>query len=413
MGFSPKTRGRCWIATIHIANMQKAELTKEQYTNPKYLADFFIKLWQDSGKGRTAGIAVCLSQDNCYHAHMALYGNTTTLKAVSDVLFQSHVEPQLGGKEQLKAYLLKEGKFAEKGEQVLYTLGLENIEDKQGKRSDYDEIEAMIEDGYTPSEIFDTAFRYRKYAKMIKDAYFAKLLKDTPLIKKMHNEWHFGESGTGKTYTYYKLCEEHTTEDVYLCSDYSNSSGSGGGFDFYSDNPSRILVLDEFRGNIPFQQLLTILDVYSRQQQHARYSNVYALWTSVYICSIYPPEKVYTFMVEDSERNTDSIKQLLRRLNTIVYHYKDINGNYKTYSMPANEYTNAFDMINRANQAEFENMMKSENTENYKDFFLQPTTDNPENLIIPNPYTPKPNKFNSEISDEEFNKFFEEDLSND
>ena len=44
--------------------------------------------------------------------------------------------------------------------------------------------------------------------------------------------------------------------------------------------------------------------------------------------------------------------------------------------MPANEYTNAFDMINRANQAEFENMMKSENTENYKDFFLQPTTDN-------------------------------------
>ena len=233
--------------------MQKAELTKEQYTKPKYLADFFIKLWQDSGKGRTAGIAVCLSQDNCYHAHMALYGNTTTLKAVSDVLFQSHVEPQLGGKEQLKAYLLKEGDFAEKGEQVLYTLGLENIEDKQGKRSDYAEIEAMIEDGYTPSEIFDTAFRYRKYAKMIKDAYFAKLLKDTPLIKKMHNEWHFGESGTGKTYTYYKLCEEHTTEDVYLCSDYSNSSVSGGGFDFYSDNPSRILVLDEFRGNTNIQ----------------------------------------------------------------------------------------------------------------------------------------------------------------
>ena len=95
--------------------MQKAELTKEQYTKPKYLAEFFIKLWQDSG-GRTAGIAVCLSQDNCYHAHMALYGNTTTLKAVSDVLFQSHVEPQLGGKEQLKAYLLKEGDFAEKGE---------------------------------------------------------------------------------------------------------------------------------------------------------------------------------------------------------------------------------------------------------------------------------------------------------
>ncbi|MFR1945289.1 MAG: hypothetical protein ACLS20_08495 [Faecalimonas umbilicata] len=28
MGFSPKTRGRCWVGTIHVTNMEKAGLEK-------------------------------------------------------------------------------------------------------------------------------------------------------------------------------------------------------------------------------------------------------------------------------------------------------------------------------------------------------------------------------------------------
>ena len=117
-------------------------------------------------------------------------------------------------------------------------------------------------------------------------------------------------------------------------------------------------------------------------------------------------------MVEDSERNTDSIKQLLRRLDTIVYHYKDINGNYKTYSMPANEYINAFDMIKRANKVEYQNMIKSINLENAEDFSLQPITDNAENFLDPNAYISKQPDFKDTISDEDFNKLFERDLSN-
>lgn len=168
MAFSPKMRGRCWIGTIHIANMIKAGLDKKDYENPEFVADYFINVWESSGTDRKAGIAVCLSADGCYHAHIACYGNTTTLKKVSDILFQTHIEPQLGGKDQLRAYLLKEGKFAEKGEQVLCTKGLDVIQDKQGNRNDLDEIEALLNDGLTPEQIFETSFRYRKYEKMIK-----------------------------------------------------------------------------------------------------------------------------------------------------------------------------------------------------------------------------------------------------
>lgn len=351
MGFSPTTRGRAWMGTIHIENMKKAGLKKEQYEDPEFLADFFINLWEKSGKGRTAGIAVCESKTGVYHAHIACYGNTTTLKKVADILYESHIEPQLAGKERLTAYLKKKGEFEEKGETVLFLKNLDAIQDRPGKRNDLEEIEELLNKGYTPNQIFEESFRYRKYEKMIKSHYLEKRIKETPLIKNMWGEYHYGSTGTGKTYTYYKLCKLFTPEEVYLCNDYSNASSSGGGFDFYANNPGRVILLDELRGNIPYAQLLSIMDVYSRSQQHCRFQNTYNLWEYVIICSIYPPEEVYKLMVDETKRSIDSFRQFLRRLNVIVYHYKK-NGEYKTFEMPACEYTNAEDMMKKAQECE-------------------------------------------------------------
>ena len=129
MGFSPKTINRAWIATIQIQNMKNAGLTEEKYKDPEYVATFFTSTWENSGKDRTAAISVCVSKDGRYHAHMALYGNSTTLKKVASILFDSHVEPQLGGKDQLKEYILKKGKYEEKGEIILFSSGIENMMD--------------------------------------------------------------------------------------------------------------------------------------------------------------------------------------------------------------------------------------------------------------------------------------------
>ncbi len=352
MAFSAKTKGRCWVVTVQVANMEKSGLTKEQYENPEYLADYLCELWEASGKGRKAGVAVCVSLQGLYHAHIACYGNTTTLKKVSDIFFQSHVEPQLGGKAALRAYLLKEGEYAEKGEQVLCHKGMENIvEPQQGNRSDLDAIEDLLNSGATPEEIFETSFRYRKYEKMIRADYLARRIKETPLEKKMWNEWHWGRSGTGKTHTYIELEKAHPGE-VYLCNDYSNAGSSGGGFDMYANNPAKVIVLDEFRGEMRYSQLVSILDIYSRNQQHCRYQNVYNLWTSVYICSIFPPEQVYSFMVDDKKKSVDSIQQLLRKLNVIVYHYINKDGKYRAFKMPASEYIDAKDMVERARDYE-------------------------------------------------------------
>ena len=342
--FSKNTKGRAWIGTVQIANMEKSGLSEENYKNPEQLADFLIKTWEKSGANRTAGVAVCISGKNqVYHAHIALYGNTTTLKNVSTILFDSHIEPQLGGKEKLKSYLQKEPPYDEKGEQVLYTKGLENIQNNPGKRSDIEEIEAMLEQGLSPDEIMEGHFSYRKYEKMIKSAYLSKRIRETPLIKETHNEWHVGESGSGKTYYYYQLCKEHSAEKIYMATDFEN-----GGFDFYIEQGAPpILFMDEFKGNLKYSQLLIILDKYSRSQIHSRYMNVYNLWTTCIITSIFPPDEIYSFMVEDDKKSRDKITQLLRRLDLVVYHYKE-NGEYKTYTIPASEYKTYEDLKMRA-----------------------------------------------------------------
>ena len=118
--------------------------------------------------------------------------------------------------------------------------------------------------------------------------------------------------------------------------------------DYYLDQGAPpILFFDEFKGNIRFEQLLIMLDKFSRAQIHSRYANIYTLWSRCIITSIYPPEEAYSFMVEESNRERDKLKQLLRRLNVIVYHYIQ-DGEYKTFSLPASEYINYEDLKQRA-----------------------------------------------------------------
>ena len=161
-------KSRCWVATIHIANMKKSGLSENEYMNPETLAKHFMNTWEKSGDGRTGAIAVCTTTDNCYHAHMACYGNTTTLTHVSKILFDSHVEPQKGTKKQLYDYFNKSGKYnGQKNEKVLYTIGLDNIQSAQGKRSDLDTIEELLDKGLTPIQIFDNSINLLRYEKLI------------------------------------------------------------------------------------------------------------------------------------------------------------------------------------------------------------------------------------------------------
>ena len=110
---------------------------------------------------------------------------------------------------------------------------------------------------------------------------------------------------------------------------------------------TKVLILDEYRGQLSYENFLGIFDVYSRRQQHCRYENTYALWTQVLICTVLAPEEVYHNMVDTSCRNSDTFEQMMRRLDVIVYHYK-YKGEYKTYEVLASEYPGKDRMIEQA-----------------------------------------------------------------
>lgn len=56
----------------------------------------------------------------------------------------------------------------------------------------------------------------------------------------------------------------------------------------------------------------------------------------MHISSVMPPEMVYKNMVEDN-RNIDTLNQLIRRIDRIVYHYIEDN-EYKSLSVSGSEY---------------------------------------------------------------------------
>lgn len=328
--------GRAWMVTIwpkSMRNMGFGEMLDDE-NRPidgigKELVEAIREEWICSGKGRTCGAVACISPNDGFHIHAGVYCSSKVLfSTVVNVLGKANVREQRSTKEELTAYLRKQGKHEEKGEIVLYESGLDCIQDGQGSRSDLQTIDDLIKQGKRPEEIMEQNIAWRKYDKMIKDAYFRKRYKETDVKRNNDVYWHVGEAGSGKTYTYVKLCEEKGEDNVYMLSDFQS-----GGFDKYNAEP--VLFIDEFRGQMPYGEFLKITDVY-KHQVHARYANALALWNEVHIATVLPPEMVYEKM-NSEHQEIDTMTQLLRRIKYVVYHWKDEKG-YHEYKVLGEQY---------------------------------------------------------------------------
>lgn len=302
---------------------------------PDEIAEQMKERWITDNPQRTCAVAFCVSAEGLPHCH-AVFEDTKTMRftAVQKLFPGMHIEVTKGNKDQAEDYINKRGKWQEKGENVLCVVRHGEIKGAQGQRRDFDIIDDLINQGLTPNEILEKSFSYRRYETMIKRAFFDKRMRETPILRDVKTFFHFGESGSGKTYMYVQLCEKYGADNVYLLTDYGK-----GGFDNYNGQP--ILCMDEFRGQIPFSQLMNLLDGY-RVQIPCRYSNGYALWIEVHIFTVLPPEMIYKTMVEEN-RGIDTYEQLRRRIDFVVYHHRE-NGEYKTFELPMEKYTNYDDL---------------------------------------------------------------------
>lgn len=324
-------KSRVWFATIQKGNMRKAGLTEEQIMNHEYVANHFKDKWEQSGKDRKACVSTCISASGNYHLHAALYGPPTTIKAVASCMYDSHVEPAVS-KQALVPYIRKEGEYSEKGEQVLYTVGEEQIVTKQGHRSDLDVIKEMIENGKTPDEVMGVDIRYRRYEKMINSEFDYQSRKNTPYKKKMCRVWHYGNYDSGIEMINETLIKKYGQDKVF----YAQYTGFGS-LDTYTKmgNPP-VLVVDNIGYETKIQDIYSILNEYTNTKIRCRYEDITPLWTEVHLLSAYSIEEFARLY----GRGKYVKEKLLKNLEYIEYHYLQ-DGIPTTYRILASLYTNS------------------------------------------------------------------------
>lgn len=291
---------------------------------------------------RSCACSYCVSPSDLHHLHI-VYEDTKAMRfsAIKKIVpYGVHLEPTRGSKEDAVNYILKKGKYAESGEQVITHYQIGEIKANKGKSKILENIDDFINRGYSPADILASGgAAYYKERELINKMYIDRLNNSIPYVKLMTNYYHVGDSGSGKSYSSVLLREKYGDNKVFFVSDYSK-----GFLDDYLGEP--VVVFDDIKTQVSLSDLLRYSDVY-KVPVHCRYANKFALWTEFHLTSVFPPDILFSLLC-DTNSKYDSDEQLLRRFNYIVYHWKDKDNIYRQFQIPMSEYKNYNDLKRRA-----------------------------------------------------------------
>lgn len=221
------------------------------------------------------------------HIHCFVkYGKVVTLSTAK--LQGARVDICRGSDQQNIDYVEKDGK-------VIYEEG-----DKPAVSQPKQKLTVEKAIQLTPEEILQLNWTQYKAVRTIRDDYANKRLRENKYYKPIELVWLHGPTGTGKTRRAFEA-------DCFPLI-YNNG--------FFSDwGDSRKLVLEEFRGQIPYSEMLKLTDGY-----HGYYTlnikggqKVLDIDT-LYITSPLLPQECYP----QQAQKRDSISQLLRRITSII-----------------------------------------------------------------------------------------------
>jgi hypothetical protein len=348
-------------------SLSDAQKSDSKYFYDKQQKNFFLTLNNPLEYGYTHDVIIdaihakfkntlywcmCDEQGSTYHTHIyILLSKKKRWSAVQNAFKHSHIETQVhGSPQQCRAYIRKEGdRYSDKAEtnfpDTFYEEGnIPSFVISSDRQEMLQQIGDMLDSGMRPSEILQLSVAFMPYDSIIRKSFFLKQYANTPPLREITVVWHLGASGSGKTYSYVNLCEEHGADSVFYASDFSNSCTAL--LDNYQAEP--FLFIDEVKpDSFKYGYLQQLLQGY-RTPIHARYANVYSLWDQVDISSIYTPLELYNGMVEMETRSIDSLTQLTRRITKYVYHWKTDHGEFCSYELPACEFISYEDIRQRA-----------------------------------------------------------------
>jgi len=209
-----------------------------------------------------------------------------TLKAVKKVVGErAHLTPANGTAEENIRYCSKEGKVFQKGDPP-----------SQGKRKDIEEVVAEIRGGLSVDQIvLEQPGLYHQYGRTF------HRVEDLMLRKKFRTEmtqgvWYYGPTGVGKS---------HRAFEGFHPSTHYVWNYDGGWQDGYVGQ--EVVVINEFRGQIPLCDLLMLVDKWPHTVRRRGREPAPFISKKVIVTSSLHPGEVYL------NCGNDKIEQLLRR----------------------------------------------------------------------------------------------------
>lgn len=222
------------------------------------------------------------------------YGSSKRFDTMKKRYPRAHIEKRKGTALSASNYCKKDGNFIETGK-------LSN----QGLRSDLTQYKLAIEDGMKVEEILtelpEVYHQYGRTLEKLEDVFNRKKFR-----KWMTScDWRYGETGTGKSETAFKDFDPDTH---YV---FKNDNGWWDGY-----NGQEIVIINDFRGEIPYGILLQMIDKYPFEVRRRNREPFPFLAKKVIITSFGTPNEVYKNLSQN-----DSLEQIYRRIN-LIYHEK-------------------------------------------------------------------------------------------
>lgn len=211
-----------------------------------------------------------------------------------------HVQPMRGSFEQNEKYCEKDGEYEKIG-----------IEPKQGLRGDLNETKDEIIDGkLTPDDIaLQNPMMNHMYGRTL-DRIHTIALRRRWRKKQTICVWYYGESGAGKSHKAFDGYDPvtHYVKDL--------TEGGLKWWDGYSQQDT--VILNEFRGQIKFHEMLVLIDKWPHNVSIRGRESIPFTSKKIIVTSVKTPEQIYKKSLDEQE--LANWEQWERRVTTQIVH---------------------------------------------------------------------------------------------
>lgn len=251
-------------------------------------------------------------KDGTHHTHLFIAcSSPMRFSTLKNKFPKAHIEFAKGTSSQNRDYIFKIGKWTNdiKNETNLPDTHEECGElplERQGKRSDLQDLYDLIESGLSDYEILQQDTEHMLNLEMInktRQIINREIYKNT--FRQLEVTYIYGKTGVGKSRM---VMEKYGYSNVFRVTNYIR-----GGFDAYHNQD--VILFEEFRSSIPIQDMLNYLDGYPLELP-CRYANKIACFTKVYIVSNISLLEQYT---SHQHEHRETWEAFLRRIHKVIY----------------------------------------------------------------------------------------------